>query len=229
MQQLKFVAQQVMDKYLTAYRSDTDFFTLQDYIDYTGNAVADFYMNMWTAKYGELRQEKKDEVVTFDSGILSEQILTVPKEKKDKTSFTIPLTYPVMSFAYDQNNCGFQVVFISGDPECDEFDKRAVRSTLLQKNALDRTVICDRVFFYPDGNNLGIVNKRFLPVNKIKLYYVPSVTEDMIIPDIIVAKVIDATIISLKQSAAGVVVRHELGNNANHVMESSIDKSQLKP
>lgn len=227
MKTLKFVAQQAMDRFYQTYKSDTDFFSLDDFVDYCGNAVSDFYKSLWQLKYTELRQERKDEVVSFDSGILAEQEISISDDLFAKTIFSVPLTYPIMTFEYDQNNCGAQAVFYNSE-DGDGFEKRAIRSTLLQKRSLSGMPICDRVFFLLNGVNIEIVNKRMLPVKRIKIYYVPSVNEDMIVPDGIVQKVLDTVIMSLKESKKGVVVKRELDNNPNMVIEGELDKSQLK-
>ena len=76
---LKYIAQQAHDRFNQTYESDDDFFDIDDFINFAGNAIGDIYQMAWKEKYVELRQERKDEVVTFDSGILSQQILKVPR------------------------------------------------------------------------------------------------------------------------------------------------------
>lgn len=223
---LPYIAQQALDRFYQTYRSDNSFFTVDDFIQYVGNAVGGYYQQVWDAKYKEIRSEKRDEVVTFDSGILSEQTLNVPHETSMKSSFTIPLASPIMSFMSDQNNCGLQMVLYS-KTDCEDIDTRAIRTTLVQKNSITKLPICDRIFFYLDGNSLGIVNKRMLPIKQIKLYYVPSVNEDMVIPEGVRQSVIDMAVMSLKEAHKDVIVKRELGDNPNMIMESEIDKGQL--
>lgn len=225
---LPYIAQQALDRFYQTYRSDTSFFTIDDFKEYVGNAVGAYYQQIWDAKYKEVRSEKKDEVVTFDSGILSDQTLTVPSESKTKNSFLLELEQPIMSFMADQNNCGLQAVLYS-KTNCDDLDTKAIRSTLVQKNSLKLLPICDRIFYYLDGNNIGIVNKRLLPVNEIKLYYVPAINDDMIVPEGIRQSVIDMAVTSLKEAHKDVVVKETLGNNQNMVIQSEIDQKQLTP
>lgn len=227
------IAQQAEDLYKQSYDTDEDFFTPQDFILYCGNELADIYQTIWTDKYKELRSEKKDEVVSFDTNILATQTITVPSNLTAKVNFELPLQSPIMSFAYDQNNCGLQAVFYSKD-NCNDFSERAVRSTLLQKQALKNTVICDRLFYYADGLNLGLVNRRFLPVNEVLVYYVPAINENMIVPDGLINIVINGNQIrkgvvrSMKEAAAGVVIKNNLGDNSNQVLESNLDLKQVK-
>lgn len=226
--ELKYVAQQAMDNFYQSYVEDTNFFTIDDFISYTGNTVSAFYTQMWKDKYAELRQEKKDEMVTFDTAILGQQIIKVPKESLFKRSFKVKLDEKIMSFPYDQNNCGFQAVFYKKKDDCEDFENRAVRTTVLQKNSVSKTPICDRVFFYYDGTELGIINRRMLPVGEILCYYVPAVSREMLVPEGIIQQVISATVMMIKESAKGVIIQRELGNNPNRVLEGELDKSQLK-
>lgn len=218
-----------MHKFYQTYKTDTNFFTLDDFITYVGDAISDFYNQLYQVKYGELRKDKKEEIVSFDTNVLSESVLKVPEDKCKNSVFYIDLEQPIMSFLYDQNNVGLQIVLYN-KKGCEDFEDRAYRSTLAQKFAVLKGLpIVDRVFYFQDGDRLGIINKRMLPIDNVKIYFIPSVYEDMIVPDGIADKVIQSAIMNLKESKKGVVVMRELGNNPNQTIETEIDKSQLKP
>lgn len=226
---LKYVATQAMDNFYQTYKSDENFFTLQDFIQYCGNAISDFYSGMWKEKYGELKADRKDEIVTFDTGVLTYADIKIPANTKTNASLTIDMPGGVMVFPYDQNNCGLQSVFFKKD-ECEDFDNRAIRTTIFQKSQIKNIGIVDRLFYYLDsGNKIGLINRRMLPVSDIRVYYVPAITDDMPVPESIAYRIIAATIQLIKESGKGVVVSRENGNNPNKILETEIDKSQFKP
>lgn len=224
---LKIVAQDTMHKFYQTYKSDTSFFTLSDFITYVGDAVSAYYDALFQLQHGELKKEKKEEIVTFDDGVLAEQTIEIPDDFKNKTAFILE-TNPIQSFMYDQNNVGLQYVLYRGR-NSDDFDRKAIRTTTLQRFSLKYAPIIDEIFFYREGmNKVGIINKRFLPIDEIQIRYVPSIFPEMTLPDGIIDKVITSAIMTLKESHKDVVVKRSLGNNQNLVMEGEIDTNNLK-
>jgi hypothetical protein len=216
-----------MHKFYQTYKSDTSFFTLSDFVNYVGDAVSAYYDALFQLQHGELKKEKKEEIVTFDDGVLAEQIIKIPDNFKNQTAFILE-TNLIQSFMYDQNNVGLQYVLYKGKND-DDFDRKAIRTTTLQKFSLKYSPIIDEIFFYREGmNKVGIINKRFLPIDEIQIKYVPSVFPEMVLPDGIIDKVMTSAIMTLKESHKDVVVKRSLGNNQNLVMEGEVDINNLK-
>lgn len=212
---LKYLGQDCMDNYFQNFRSDFQFFDLQDFIDNAGQTVAAIYQRYYELQYRELRGDRKDEVVTFDAGMLVEQILKV--ENKGGNLFA-DLKQPVMTFMYDQNSAGIQSVFNTADNT--ELDRTTVNE-LWQLPYVPKT---NRTFFYSGINRLNFVNKGDCNVKEVRVWYVPSMYADAIIADTIADEALQTTILQMRQLADKQVVKKSLDNNENKILETEIDK-----
>lgn len=228
-QQLKYVAQLAMDNFYQAYKGETDFWELDDFITMCGNAIAATYLTFYQQQYAGLRQEKKEEVVSFDAGWLMEQDVDVKAEGRQ---FFAMLDSPVMTFPYDQNSIGIQNVFVI-DPYIEDECERTSYSSLWHLKYLPKT---NKVFFYSavsgiDCNlvgKIGIVNKGDCNVKKIKVLYVPLMNDgESVVPDGIIADAISKTVLLMKQMAADNVIDETADLNQNKVLQTELDPNQL--
>ena len=218
---LKFVAQQAEDLYNQSFRTDTTtFFLLEDFIFYVGNTISQMYDALYQRQYNENRADKKDELVSFDSTVLSEQILEV--ENKDGRLFA-KYKQPVMSFAYDNNTIGVQDIYPI-KPQGNYQFERTTSSGMWQ---LEYVPYVDKIFFY--GNSEGIVFKikGACNIKTIAVHYVPSMYPEAIIPDGMIQPAILATVMAMKQVAAGVISKETLDGNYNKIIQTELNKTAL--
>lgn len=217
---LKLVAQQVEDQYYQNYKADVDFFDLNDFILYTGNTISAIYNAYYQEKYKELLSEKKDEVVQFDAGMLSEQILEV----KSNVAGILFAKYkhPIMSFLYDNQTTGIQDIFSIKPAGNNEFE----RTNISEKWSLKYMPVTNRIFFYGEIEGVAFVNKGVCNVDTVRVLYVPSMYPDALIPDAIIDMAIQKTIMSMKQAADKNVIKETLDQNKNKVLELESNKKQ---
>lgn len=226
-QQLKYVAQLAMDNFYQSYKGDDDFWELSDFISMCGNTIASMYLNFYQQEYAMLRQDKKDEVVSFDAGWLLGQEVSVVKDKAGDLS--ADLDNPVMTFPYDRSSIGIQSVFITEPKSFDEIERISL-SALWQLKYLPKV---DKIFFYSnvakDGKgNLGFINKGDCNIKKIRVLYVPSMTDgEAVVADGIISDAVLKTVVAMKQIAEGNVVDQTADGNGNKIMQTEIDKNTL--
>lgn len=230
-QQLKYVAQLAMDNFYNEYKGETDFWDLEDFITQCGNQIAAIYTSFYQQAYGMLRQEKKEEVVSFDAGWLLQQVVAVKKDVNNKMYAT--LDCPVMTFPYDQNSIGVQNVFIT-DPYIENECERTGLSALWQLKYLPKT---NRTFFYSDvasincdiASQIGLVNKGSCNVKQVTVYYIPVMNNgEAIVPDGVISDAITKTVLTMKQMEAGVVVDTTNDGNSNKVLQTELDDNNLR-
>ncbi len=216
---LKEISQSCMDQFYQEFKSDFQFWDLQDFIDNTGNTISGMYQQYYQAQYKDLRGERKDEVVTFDTGMLAEQILEV---ENNNGVLSAKIVQPVMTFMYDQNFSGVQVVV-------DELNKTELERTtfteLWQLKYMPRT---NRIFFYGDVNKINFVNKGDCNLKKVRVLYVPQMYADAVVADVLADDAVQQTVMQMRQLADKVVVKKTLDNNDNEIMQSEINKAALR-
>lgn len=228
-QQLKYIGQLAMDNFYENYKGDDDFWELPDFITMCGNTAAEMYQTFYQQAYQMLRQEKKQEVVSFDAGWLLAQDVEVTKDGK---FLFVELDKPVMTFPYDQSSIGIQNVFILepySDDECE-------RTSLSQKWQLKYTPKINKVFFYSDVapmncdvvSKISFINKGDCSIKKVRVLYVPVLNDgDAVIPDGIINGVISKTVLTMKQIAEGTVVDKTADSNNNKILQSELDKNAI--
>ena len=229
-QTLKYVAQLAMDNFYQNYKGETDFWELEDFISMTGNTIAGIYLQFYQQEYGMLRQERKDEVISFDAGWLLEQEVEV---QKNGIGLYAKLDKPVMTFPYDKSSIGLQNIFITEPASLDELERTTI-AALWQLKYIPKT---SRIFFYSDtGGNascltiskIGIINKGNCNIKKIRVLYVPSLTDgDDIVADGIIGDAITKTVLNMRQMASNNVVDKTADQNENKIMQTELDKKTL--
>ena len=218
---LKYVAQDAMDLFYQQYKMDSDFWTLDDFISQVGDTIASIYNSYYQLQYKELKGEKKDEVVLFDAGMLSNQVLKV---KNIGGILAAKIEQPIMSFLYDQSTTGIQTVNIINPVGQDE----VVRTTLQAKYQLQYLPVTNTIFFYNDRDKIYFINKGNCNINEVNVYFVPSMYPDAVIPDGIADLAIDTTVKKMMEYAGKTVIKETADQNHNKIMETEIDKSQFK-
>ncbi len=209
-----------MDNFYSSYKSDFQFFDLDDFMRYTGNAVSAIYQKYYEAQYKDLRAERKDEIVTFDTGMLSEQILEV--ENKDG-ELTAALKEPVMSFMYDQSNTGIQYVNII-EPAGSQEVQRTTINAKWQLAYLPKT---NTIWYYPKIKEVGFINQNNCNIKKVSMLYVPEMYPEALIADGIVQDAIANTVMMVKQLTDKTVVKKTLDNNENKLQETELNGATL--
>lgn len=222
-QTLPIVAQYAEDLYYGNFRSNTDFFQLQDFVFHCGNAITALYQAEFREKYQELRSERKEEVVGFSTDWLNESDVKITL--KDGKTYA-DIDFNVMSFPYDKQNSGYQNVFIIKQGKWITA-KRSSINEIWQYQFLPNT---DDIFFYPTKGKLNFFNKGILSLSQadVKVFYVPSVSDDMLVPDGIIETVIVNTVAMMKQIQNGNVIKKSIDGNQNKTLQTEVDKLQLK-
>jgi hypothetical protein len=219
-QPLPIVSQRSMDLYYQSYKSSSQFFDLDDFIFHCGSTLADIYQNEARLKYAELRQSKSDEVVSFPADWLLEQKIKV--ERKDNETFAT-LDKPVMGFSYDNQVLGVQEV-VSFKP----LGTKLERTTQAARWQSDLLPFTNRVFWYAQGEKVYFFNKGGCNIQEVKVFYVPSIGKDMLVPDGVVKMVIDQTVATMKGLGQGTVVKKDIDGNQNMVTQTEMNKLALK-
>jgi len=228
-QQLKYVGQLAEDLYYQNYKGEDDFWDLEDFITQVGNTIAGMYMQIYQQEYAMLRQERKDEVISFDAGWLLEQDVEV--QKNGIGSYAI-LSNPVMTFPYDKSSIGLQNIFIIEPLSTDEVERTSL-SQLWQLKYIPKT---NRIFFYSDVaatdcltiSKVGFINKGTCNIKKIRVLYVPTMNdENALVPDGLISDAIAKTVITMKQISNGNVVDQTADGNSNKILQTEINKTTL--
>lgn len=221
--ELKYIAQQAWDSYEQDYPGNTTFFTLEDWIQWAGGVLGEYYLNEFRAQYAEIRQEKRDEVVSFATDILNDMVLEVVKD--DNGEYSTKEKVEVFAFPYDKQNSGYQNVFIiNPGPR-----KEAIRANINELWQFEYAGTINRIFWYPENGKIKFVKQGFCNVKEIKLFYVPSISENMMVPDGLINFVRTKTVENAKIAANQVVVKESNNQNKNATIETEMDKSQLTP
>lgn len=228
-QQLRYVAQLAMDNYYQQYKGEDDYWDLEDFVSMCGNTVSGLYSTFYQQEYAMLRQERKDEVISFDAGWLLEQEAEV--QKAGDRLFAV-LEKPVMTFPYDQSSSGIQTIFITEPSSFDELERTNL-GALWQLKYLPKT---NRIFFYSDVektscvsiSKLGFINKGNCNIKKIRILYIPSMSDEFAnVADGIIADVVLKTVLAMKQMAANTVVDQTADQNSNKILQTELDKKTL--
>lgn len=219
-QPLPIVAQYAMDQFYQNYRGASDFFTLPDFKFNCMATIAGAFKAEFDVKYSELRQERQDEIVAFSHDWLSEQVLKVEYQSHD--TFAVLKQHP-MSFPYDKQDTGIQEVF-SAQPVGTVLE----RSNLTEVWMYRYLPATNRIFWWVDRGKIRFFNKGTCVVNEVRVLYVPTVCENMDVPDGVIDLAVTGTVAKMKQLEQGVVIKKSLDQNDNKTLETEIDRSQFK-
>jgi hypothetical protein len=219
---IDIVGSRAMDLYYTNYKSNSEFWDLDDFIAHCGGVLGSVYQQEYQRERAEARSEKRDEVITFDPNILLIQELEVKAEDGEMWA---DLECPVMSFPFDQQGIGLQEIMALGPRNGVHFE----RTTFAAKYQLDYIPTSRIIWFYLMGDKIILINKTTTRLKKIRVFTVPSVnSEKLLVPDGIVEYVITTAAMTIKQGANGVVVKKSSDQNPNKLIQTEADISSVK-
>lgn len=217
---LKNIAQAAMDIYYGDFATDSDFFTIEDFITYCANTTTDLYLQEYRIKYQELRQEKSDEVVGFSHEWLASEMLEF---KSEDGELVAKMKKRVMSFPFDTQGVGLQDV-VAITPKGVSME-RSNPTEFWQYKYLPTS---NRVFWRLDGDTVRLYKNGSCTISKAKVYFVPTMDKDTEVPDAIANYVITTTVMNMKQIQAGVVIDKSADGNQNKILQTEINKSSLR-
>lgn len=131
-----------------------------------------------------------------------------------------------MTFPYDRQGVGIQLVFIEEPASGISEVERTNLSQLWQLNYLPKT---DKIFFLGDVNKIRFVNKGNCNIKKVRAYTVPGVFPEMSVPDGIVADSITKTVMMARQLYGNQITKQTLDQNNNKTIESEVNHATIKP
>lgn len=217
---LPIVSQYTMDAYYSSYKDASQFFDLKDFIFHCGATILDFYQQEYKARYAELRANKQEDVVGFPADWLLEQRLKI--ERKDGETFA-KIEKSFMGFTYDNQSCGVQEVLPIKPRDANL--ERTTQAAQWQNKMIPYT---GRIFWYVQKDRILFFNKGGCNINEVNVLYIPSISDDMLVPEGIIRYTIDQTVSTMRQSVSGTVVKKAADGNQNLVLEAEMNKNSLK-
>ena len=217
---LPIVAQYAQDAYFGNYKDASQFFDLSDFIFHCGAAASDFYQKQYEARYAELRALKQEDVVGFPADWLLSQTLKV--ERKDGETF-VKLTKNIMAFTYSNESVGAQDV-LPVRPR----DANLERTTLAASWQNKLVPFTNRIFWWIQKDRILFFNKGGCNINEVEVFYIPSINEEMLVPEGIIKYVVDQTVSTMRQLEQGIIVKKAADGQPNLVLEGEVNKNSLK-
>lgn len=221
-QPINIVAQTCMDWFYQNYKQSSDYFTLEDFITYCANTVANIYQQDFDRQRAEIRQEKKDGLVSFDPSWLNEQILKV--DYKDG-EWVAKLDQPIASFLTDSQTAGLQFVLVTKPGPETELE----RLPLGERWQLALAPFVNKIFFTPYKDRIVFTKKGNCNVNYVRVFFVPAIGPTMEVPDGIVDMVVTNTAVKMKQIKDGTIVKKTQDGQQNTTLQTEMNLEALKP
>jgi len=219
---IQLTAQASLDLFYQNYKSSSDFWTIEDFVIHCAGIVGNIYQQGYKEQYAEFRQEKRDEVISFDPATLNEQIVKVERKGSELVAC---LEHTVMSFPFDTQGVGLADI-IPTRPLNGVILERTTSTALWQLKYVPYTNI---IWWYLQRDKVKFINKGSCNLHEVTISYVPSINDpNFEVPDGIVEFVITTAAMTIKQGANAVVVKKSLDGNQNKIMQTEIDTSQLK-
>lgn len=219
---IQIVAQRAMDLYYGNYKSSNDFYNLDDFVFYVGSTIAEFFSAEYRNQYNELRALNAEEIVTFSLDWLNKIELEVKLVEGRKVA---QLPEKPFSFAFDTQSTGVQrVAIIAPKDQCSTLERTTLTS-MWQLCYLPNTNV---IFFAVDQDKIEFKAKGNCGVTKVVVYYVPSISSEMEVPDGIVDYAVINCVKKMKTLLDGNLIKKSIDQNQNKTMETEIDKLQLK-
>lgn len=215
---LKLAAQYCMDSFYGDYKTDRQFYVLEDFIVNLGNSISELFQKRYDEKYLELLKLglSNSEIVSFDSGLLSTQILDVTK--KYNNVYTAKLDKPVMSFFTDNNSVGIQDIQV--------VEPSYTSTEIVSQNSIDKLKYLPKTnkIFVSKSIDTITLYSNCGTIKKIVVNYIPSVSEDAELSDGLVAMASEITVKRMRAFSDTNVIDMTNNQNNNKVIETEIDK-----
>lgn len=218
---IAIAAQASMDLFYTNYKTNSDFFDLEDFITHCSGVLGAVYMDGYERMRAGMRQEKRDAVVSFDPGILVFQSIEV---KGEGNALFATLESGVMSFPYDEQGVGVQDIIDENRP-----DLRFERTTFGALYQLKYVPVSNVIWWYFLSQKITFINKTTHRLTKLKALTVPSISDpNLMVPDGIFEHVVTTGAMTIKEGGKGAVVKKSLDGNQNKLIQTEADLSSLK-
>lgn len=223
---LKYIAQAAMDNFLQNFRSNSDFWTLDDFMLRAATTIAEFYQKSYDTQYQMNRAEKIDEVISFAPEILSEQVVKVVHKNGERYAM---LDLPAMSFLHDNQSTGIQFI-----QPISPNDVKLERSNMFESYIYGLLPFSNSIFWSVRGMKLVFFTTGRGNINEINVFYVPAVMDregniiqDALIADGVADMAINITPLKLKQQKDGVVIKQTNDLNANSIVQTELNDGAL--
>lgn len=224
---ISIVAQNVMDLYYQAYKSDEDFFELYHFQYLVGVGYGKVLQDEYEKNYKLNLQIEGYGYVNISQDWLKSEEHTIEKDKDDR--FFIKLNKKPFSFLFDNQTSAVQNVIPLGGPKCGEF---------IRMNGDERWKLCAvagtaQVFWILEDEKIYFENLTVKPT-KIKVLYVPGLDKDIDdnfnIPKTKEADVIDWVLQRMFVARQGGVIDMTNDGNNNKALANEINNvfSQIK-
>jgi hypothetical protein len=211
-------AQRMMHLFYQDYKSNDDFFDLEDFIPFAGAAYGTILQDMFDKKRAEMRNEGENGYVDLPGEWLIEQEI---KLEKAVMSFTLPER--PMSFLRDENSIGIQ--HIEAGNGCGRFH----RARISEKWKAAHFPPTKDVWYYLVGDRVRFLNNPVCQPEAVTIFYVPNVnSKNLNLSDAALSAVWDMGITLMKKSKEGVIVDKTNDGNPNKTIETEVNKDQLK-
>lgn len=165
------IGQRIMDLYYQQYKTNSDFFEIDDFVFQAGAAWGLSMQQEWSQKYAAERSEGNTDIfIGFDTDLQNQVILDV--ENKDGRYFSIiPDEIIPMSFKYDNQSTGIQRLIPLGASGCGEL----IRADI-QTSWMDCYIpTSNKKFWQPSPNNqIDYSNLGTCNLKKVAMNYIPS-------------------------------------------------------
>ena len=215
---IQVLAQDIMDLYYQDYKAAEDFFDLDHFVRQVKYSYDRLLKEEYERRRQELRQEGivRELIVTLDQSWLSAKEFDI---KGDTTE--LDLEEKVFSFPFDTNSIGVQDV-VALDYAC--ILARATESELWMLKYAPKT---DTTFWYvKEAGKIGI--KKACGKGRIKVLYVPSISDKMDISDALASAIQKDVLLTMMQARQGTVINETNDGNQNKSAQTELNQDQVK-
>jgi hypothetical protein len=220
---IEIVGSRAMDLFYQNYKSNSEFWDIDDFIAHCGGIVGSIYQQEYQRMRAEMRSEKKDEIIPFDPGILVPQVLEV-KEKDGE--LWANLEFPIMTFPFDEQGVGLQEIISINPRNGVSFE----RTTSAAKYQLKYVPAGPMVWFYLVSDRIFLINKSTTRLKTLTALTVPAANSPkLMVADGIVEYVITTAAMTIKQAGDKTIVKKAADSNPNKLIQTEADLSSIKP
>lgn len=219
---IKYIAQSVQDDVEGNYAAGTSFFTLNDYIIRISHVASDYYRQGWKQMYDEARVEKREEIVSFDPTVLSEQVV---KMKKENGEWVGEIKFPAMSLPWDQQTSGYQIVRDS------KTGVELERSNINETWQYQYQPLNNRLFYRIEKQKIKVFTKGECNVQSVIILYVPSIAigdGEAELPDGIIGYCAANTAAYIRANMDKKIIKKSLDGNQDLILETEMNRGALK-
>jgi hypothetical protein len=221
---LELLAEKTMDLYYQQYKSQEDFFELEDFMFYCSVA----YAFLLQEDYNEMYKASKQDTGIAEGEINPEwyvpEVLNV-KRNPVTDEWEAQLTNKPFSFRFDKTFSSIGNIEAAGG-NCQKF----IRSHANRNNFRDRLPNTKNVYWYPQGRKITFKNVK-CGLKSVRIYYIPSLADlapETEISEAFGEPVMKRTLALMFEARNGKVINLTNDQNVNAVMESEINPSYRK-